>query len=117
MKTVLIVEDDDATRILLSRLVAAQGYQEYAVASCDEGLAIMATTPVDFIIMDYFVPGTDPGKFVEKVKERNPSARVILTSRDPQVQKLSQVLRVDAWLGKPVQPDELIKQLARFGIR
>lgn len=117
MKTVLIVEDDEATRILLARVVAGEGYKDLAVATCDEGLAILAANPVNFVIMDYFVPGTDPGKFVEKVKEKNPSARVILTSRDPQVEKLSQVLRVDAWLSKPIQPDELLQKLSRFNIR
>lgn len=117
MKNVLIVEDDESTRILLARLVSGQGYKEYAVASCDEGLAIMDTTAIDFVIMDYFVPGTDPGSFVEKVKEKNPSSRVILTSRDPQVEKLSQVLRVDGWLSKPIHPDELLQKLARFNIR
>ena len=114
---ILIVEDDEATRILLSRIVSGQGYKEFAVASCDEGLAIMAAHAVDLVVMDYFVPGTDPGKFVEKVKEKNPAARVILTSRDPQVEKLSQVLRVDGWLAKPIQPDELLQKLSRFTIR
>jgi two-component sensor histidine kinase/CheY-like chemotaxis protein len=56
-KRVLLIEDDEGLRRLVSRDLARAGYQTVAVASCAEGLRELADGRYDVVALDHFLQG------------------------------------------------------------
>jgi two-component system phosphate regulon response regulator PhoB len=58
-KSVLIVEDEEDIRELVSHHLLKEGYQVASVASGEEALALVETQPPDLILLDLMLPGID----------------------------------------------------------
>jgi two-component system, OmpR family, alkaline phosphatase synthesis response regulator PhoP len=58
-KSILIVEDDEDIRELVSYHLLKEGYQVASVASGEEALAIAQDQPPDLIVLDVMLPGID----------------------------------------------------------
>jgi two-component system cell cycle sensor histidine kinase/response regulator CckA len=58
--TVLIVEDDDAVRTVLARIMETEGYRAYTAADGAEALRLLAKpVPVDLVVTDVSMPRID----------------------------------------------------------
>ncbi len=77
---VLVVEDDDAVREGLCKLLALSGYAPVAVASGEEAIALPSGELFSLLISDLVLPGIHGGDLVRLLRERWPSLRVILMS-------------------------------------
>lgn len=53
----LVVDDDETNRDLLSRRLATQGFAVITAASGDEALAVLASRPCDAVLLDVMMPG------------------------------------------------------------
>ena len=76
---VLIVEDDADARDIAARTIADAGGQSTVVASADDALAVIAasTTPVDALVSDIGLPGTDGYALLEAVRRlQNGNSRI-----------------------------------------
>ena len=74
---VLCVDDEfggSEHRILLDR----HGYHVIAVTSAGEGLSVLREKPVDAIILNLGVPGTNGGAVVRRMKKVKPHIPVLL---------------------------------------
>ena len=58
-RSVLIVEDEEDIRELLSYTLLREGYQVAAVASGEEALAVAEANMPDLVILDLMLPGLD----------------------------------------------------------
>src|SRR5205807_834017 len=56
---VLVVEDDPANRVLLSRRLARAGYDSFAVGTGPEGLEAALEGEPDLLLLDVELPGLD----------------------------------------------------------
>ena len=54
---ILIVEDDENSRMLARDVLQATGYRTAEVATAEEGLRLAHETPPDLILMDIHLPG------------------------------------------------------------
>jgi two-component system chemotaxis response regulator CheY len=59
MKTVLVAEDRDSSRELLSIFLSAAGYRVVLAVDGEDALARMKETPVDIVILDIHMPRLD----------------------------------------------------------
>jgi two-component system chemotaxis response regulator CheY len=59
MKTVLVAEDRDSSRELLSIVLSAAGYRVVLAVDGEDALARMKETPVDIVILDIHMPRLD----------------------------------------------------------
>ncbi len=57
MPTVLLVEDNEMNRDMLSRRLARRGYQVLVAEDAESGIATAQTQPPDLILMDMSLPG------------------------------------------------------------
>src|SRR3990172_13230459 len=57
--TVLVVEDDEANRVLLSRLLESEGYRVHAESDGEAGKRAVATCRPDLVLLDVGLPGLD----------------------------------------------------------
>lgn len=57
LRTILIVDDLEANRTLLERSLASAGYRTLSTESGAGALAILASQPVDLVLLDWMMPG------------------------------------------------------------
>lgn len=99
----------DAMRLLLENQL------EFSVSGetdCGEGLrtAVDGLCP-KVILLDWFLPGLDPQKALQTLRQQCPGALVLATSVRSELAAHIQQFDVDGFLSKQLSPDEFINQL------
>jgi CheY-like chemotaxis protein len=74
MKRILIVEDNDLNRDVLSRLLVARGYEVLAAEDGLQALTLAQRHQPDLILMDLGLPGIDGWECVRRLRS-DPSTR------------------------------------------
>jgi DNA-binding NtrC family response regulator len=116
METILLVEDEDGVRNLVSRVLRKRGYKILEANGPRAAIHLCATYPerIDLLLTDVVMPqGTGPALAREVISAR-PDIRVLYMSgyTDTAIVNLA-VLEEDAsYLQKPFTPDALA-----FGVR
>ena len=75
--TILIIEDENKFRGLLSRIIEVEGYQVLQAQSARAGLKIVETGEVHVVIRDVKLPDANGVELVKKIKEIKPYIEVI----------------------------------------
>ena len=111
---VLLVEDDPALRRYLEVVLDRNGY---AVVSAGDGLEAMKfllTARVDMIVTDALMPNLDGYELCRFVRNSEHLAHlpiILLSALDPR-NTTDQSEQVNAFLAKPVSPEDLLAALA-----
>lgn len=72
MRSVLVVEDNDAIRETIQIALESQGYVTYGAANGQAGLEILATAPHPcLILLDLMMPVMNGWEFAKRLHERN----------------------------------------------
>ena len=76
---ILVVDDDEMNRDMLSRRLARRGYDVTVAAGGEEALELVGTDPIDLVLLDIMMPGVDGLQVLETVRrDRSPSALPII---------------------------------------
>jgi two-component system, chemotaxis family, chemotaxis protein CheY len=115
---VLIVDDQDSMRALLTRALARAGLVKVrAAGDAAQALALLAERPADIIVVDQQMPGMDGLAFIAAVRAepRLSQARIVmLTGHDDRsVADGARVAGADAVLVKPISPRALLETIER----
>jgi len=114
--TVLVVDDDEAIRLLLGRWLAAQGYSVVAVGDGSSALDAVRTQSPDVVLLDIAMPGLNGVEVCKRIKGEQATrlTPVILVSAVDGVEDRIAGLAAgaDDFLSKPPDANEL---LARVG--
>jgi DNA-binding response OmpR family regulator len=118
---VLVVEDDQVTRIFLEDLLALEGYAVRTAADGADGLEILRSWRPDAIVLDVMMPDVDAPVF-RAVQFDSPEVAdvpVLLLSatRADALRVIADDLGVDAWMQKPFDVDALTAAVARLTAR
>ena len=106
---ILLVEDEDDLRDLLSEWLRAQGYDLTSAASAEEGLERLREESFDLLVTDYLLPGETGLELARAAIEEHLVAgpeQVIITSATPPRKEAAQ-LGIDV-LQKPVALPSLV---------
>jgi two-component system, cell cycle sensor histidine kinase and response regulator CckA len=78
----LVVEDEDAVRKVISRALRAAGYRVTTASSAEDALDTVAqlSEPVDFVLTDIVMPGMNGVQLVERLLETNPELLTLYMS-------------------------------------
>jgi CheY-like chemotaxis protein len=115
---VLVVDDDDDTRDLVTRVLEKRGAEVASAASAAEAWTAFEAAPPDALLVDIAMPGEDGYSFMRRVRAcapekggRTPAAA--LTARVVVEDRLES-LRVgfQSHMAKPVHPEELVEVIA-----
>jgi two-component system, cell cycle sensor histidine kinase and response regulator CckA len=81
-EALLVVEDEDAVRVLVVELLAQLGYQVKAAANAAEALAWLDQEPggIDLLLTDVVMPGLSGWELASAVVARCPGCRVLYMS-------------------------------------
>jgi class 3 adenylate cyclase len=116
MNTVLVVEDDDAIRNNIARLLRLEGYEVSVASNGTEGLAQARALHPDLVVSDINMPGVDGFALVEALRA-DPAlattAVLMLTALDDRASmRRGMTAGADDYLGKPFTRTELLEALA-----
>ncbi|WP_027184521.1 response regulator [Desulfovibrio inopinatus] len=74
--TVLIIDDDETNRKLISRLLVRNGFEVQTASSGQGGLEILANVPVSVVLLDIVMPKEHGLDILQRIKD-NPALRHI----------------------------------------
>lgn len=78
---ILIVEDDAVARGAMRSLLAAYGYENVAVESAEEALAVLASGQVpDAAVVDWDLPGMSGLELIEHLGRASPQTSAVLVT-------------------------------------
>ena len=79
---VLIAEDEELVRELVTRILVREGFDVHAAADGPAALQILEriARPVEVLVTDIVMPGMDGRKLAERVVERSPGTSVVFMS-------------------------------------
>lgn len=103
---ILVVEDEDAAREGLVRLLEGQGYEVRAAASAEHADHWLSAASFDLALLDIGLPGMDGVEFLRWALRINPTLAVIMTTGLDRVDIALECLKSGArgYLVKPVDP-------------
>jgi DNA-binding NtrC family response regulator len=104
MTNILIVEDDDAERDALARLVGQWGYEVQAAASAEAALASAEQSPPAVVITDLVLPEMDGVELLQRLNETGRTAMVLVLTGHGSIDSAVEAMRRGAYdyLAKPV---------------
>ena len=118
MDTILVVDDNPASRELVRAILKGSGAQVLEACDGEEALRIVALACPDLVLLDLDLPGLDGFAVLRRLRQ------------DPQFQGLSVVAVTayamqgdrekvlaagfDGYISKPVHPSALREQIGRF---
>jgi DNA-binding response OmpR family regulator len=111
--TVLIVEDDAASREFLVELLSNWGYEAIAVGSAEEAEAAVQQMCWGAAVVDVFLPGKSGALLVSGLREKFPNSVLIATSAmgTSAMARNCKVQGADLFLQKPIHPEALAAAL------
>jgi response regulator RpfG family c-di-GMP phosphodiesterase len=112
---ILIVDDEQAIRRLLSDGLGLEGFECSDTSGATEALELLATQPFDIVISDLRMPGTSGLELLEAVREKHPQVAFLMATGVNDVRVGIQAMKAgaDDYLVKPFQLDEVFTALDR----
>ncbi len=106
---ILIVDDEDGMRRLLSRVLVKQGYQVETAGAGSEAMAFVSRASFDLVITDIHMPGMGGLELLEELRSFDPALPVVVITAYGTVESAVQALRSGAYdyLTKPFETDEI----------
>ncbi len=106
-KAILVIEDEEKLRRTVGLHLSSAGYEVRAAASAEEGIRYAGD--MDLVLTDLKLPGMDGLTLLEKLKEQNTHAPVIVMSAFGTVENAVEAMKRGAvdFLPKPFSLDHL----------
>ncbi len=112
---VLVVEDSAVNRSLLVQILRGAGAEVAEAVTVGEALAVLGQMGVQVVLTDLNLPDGDGLALARELKARPELAHlpvVLLTGQDdPETEAQCRALGIQAYLLKPVTPDQLVRTL------
>jgi DNA-binding NtrC family response regulator len=115
MEQVLVIDDDHATRALLTRVLAQGAVEVHTAQSGNEGLRMADEIGPDVILLDLRLPDLDGLDVLQTLRSRHPESSVIMMTAFGQVERAVEAMRKGAtdFLEKPFDHADKL----RFSVR
>jgi YesN/AraC family two-component response regulator len=114
---ILVVDDDEVMRDLLTRMLQRSGFVVITAANGHEGIERFAESPVQLTITDIKMPRVDGLELIQALLAKKPDVAIVAMSgvdEWDQYCKRARALGAKAALRKPVGRAELIDTIAKL---
>ena len=110
--TVLLVEDDEATRLAMASWLAREGYLVLTAANGHEAIGHLTRplAPIDVAVLDVDLPDVDGVALCARLRELYPTLPELVCTGMATSDEAARLLDLGArrYFRKPVDPDELL---------
>ena len=112
---VLVVDDEESSRVGLERLLKQDGYAVDIAADGASALALASERPPDVVVTDLRMPGMDGVALLGKLHEQDADVPVIVVTASDDLRSAVGAMRAGAedYLAKPVDFDALALAIER----
>src|SRR5262249_21029607 len=109
-KKILIVDDEEGMRHMLSIILKKEGYLTEAVANGSQALEKLTDDSIGYILSDIRMPEMDGIRFLQEIKKVRPDICVLMMSAYGNVDTAIEAMKMGAYdyINKPFKPDEII---------
>jgi CheY-like chemotaxis protein len=107
MKTILVVDDDEAIRTLLQEELEEEGYKIIIATNARDALKIVEAEPLDLVILDIRMPGMDGLEALPRILGLKEGLPVIMNTAYSQYQESFMSWAADAYVVKSSDLTEL----------
>jgi two-component system cell cycle response regulator DivK len=115
---ILYIEDNADNRLLVKRVLEAEGYTLVEATNASDGLRQMLAEPPDLILMDINLPEVDGYSATARIKATPGLERVKVVAVTANVMKGDREKTLaagcDGYIQKPIDVDLLPHQIARY---
>ena len=109
IKRILVVDDEENTRIGLSKLLSQEGFEVESAANGNDALDLLAQHKINLVISDINMPDMNGLVFLRELSRKFPSTSVIMITAYGGVESYLEAMNLGAYeyLHKPVRLEEL----------
>lgn len=114
-KRILIIDDEENFRHLLSVILIKEGYEVETASNGEEGLQKALASPFDQILCDIRMARMDGLEFLKEIKKTELETTIIVMSAYGTVDIAIEAMKLGAYdyISKPFKPDEIILTLRK----
>jgi len=114
-RTILVVDDEDVIRRLLSQKLKAEGYNCIEAGNSRQAMEKMYEKPADLAILDIMMPGGSGVDLLPEIKKHYPDTVVIMATAVGDADTAIKCVRLGAYdyFTKPYNLDEVAISIAR----
>ena len=112
-KKILVVDDEQAIRKVLSIKLKISGYDVIAASSGREALELIESACPDVMLLDVIMPGIDGFEVLQKLRSAS-ELPVIVFSAWPENGQKALNLGANDFMSKPLDFDELIVKIEKL---
>jgi two-component system nitrogen regulation response regulator NtrX len=112
-RRLLVIDDEQGIRAALTQLLEYEGYEVRAASSGSEGLTIYDQWKPQLVFLDVKMAGMDGLETLKRLRERDPSAVVVMISGHATIQNAVEATQLGAYdiLEKPLDTDRILVTL------
>lgn len=114
-KNILVVDDDDDVRTIISAVMASADYDVREASGGEEALAAIGAKEPDLVLLDYMMPGLSGLEVCQKIRALPGGSFIpviILTARTELQDKIAGLASgADDYVTKPFQHEELLARV------
>jgi DNA-binding NtrC family response regulator len=118
---VLVIDDDDAVGLVLSRAMARLGFKGDIASDGPKGVSLLERDPNAYglVLLDYKLPGMDSGSVFKRIRAHRPDLPVVLMSGYNRQEAMDNSAGMDfaGFLHKPFNMETLAEALRHAAAR
>ncbi|MGL4370518.1 MAG: response regulator, partial [Spirochaetota bacterium] len=110
---ILVVDDEMSVREIIYRALIQNSKAVSLAVNAEECRRCIESEKYDIILLDYVLPEMNADRLLPLIKEKNPSAKIIMISgwSASPVKKAALEKQVDGWIDKPFNVETIIRKV------
>ena len=118
MASILLVDDDDQFRTMLSEVLTRAGYQVQEASDGRQAITLYASQPTDLVVTDLVMPEKEGLEMIVEFKRLYPEGRIIAISGggrcgSEENMKMAKALGAQRVLAKPFLHQEILDAVSQ----
>jgi len=110
--TLLVIDDDEELCAMLVEYLGPEGFVTTTAGTGPAGLAQLARTPADLVILDVMLPELSGFEVLRRIRAVSRVPVIMLTARGEEVDRVVGLeMGADDYLAKPFSPRELVARI------
>ncbi|MBP1989658.1 response regulator transcription factor [Paenibacillus eucommiae] len=112
MKTILVVDDEEKIRDVITSYLKNEGFQTLEAATGDEAIQALRNQTLDFIILDLMLPDMSGELVCQTIRQINSVPILMLTAKTSDNNRINGLTNgADDYLTKPFDPREVVARV------
>jgi DNA-binding response OmpR family regulator len=113
MFSILVVDDDKNTRLLLKTVLEAENYTVYTADNGETALRVMDQEHIDLVVLDIMMPKMDGYQLTETLRETRNTLPILMVSAKqlPEDKKKGFLVGTDDYMTKPIDEEEMLLRI------